>query len=177
MTPEHIHPPAIHVSPSGDVLCSSTPCPRLVPCPQRPACPAGQGRAEPELPPSCSPACGRAGALHRRDMAVLHHTPQVDAIQVPAYPGYESAGTGAQQPLLDNPSCWHTAPAAGLCHSQALCGLMGRLQAAAPGSAATLQTSPGMACPQHGMHFPPPARRHSRAAKPRHSGTRCLTLT
>lgn len=35
--------------------------PAATACPQEPAHPAEQGRAEPELPPSCSLACGQAG--------------------------------------------------------------------------------------------------------------------
>lgn len=42
---------------------------------------------------------------HLGDTAVRCHTPRVDNIQMPAAPGYESARTGAQQPLRDKGSC------------------------------------------------------------------------
>lgn len=73
------HPPAI----LGCVLC-----------PQGAAAAGRQSRAEQS---QSSPIPGWHQPLG--DTAVRCHTPRVDNIQMPARPGYESARTGAQQPL------------------------------------------------------------------------------
>lgn len=97
-------------------------------------------------------------SLHPGDAAACCQTPQVDATQMPARPGYESAWTGVQQPLLDNRSCL-----AGCSSSQAV-PVPNPLQVGrqVAGSSARLSLLPlctsalGMARPQHGTHFPPP---------------------
>lgn len=92
----------------------------------------------------------RAGAAPRHprlgDTAERCHSPRVDNVQMPARPGYESARTGAQQPLRDNRSCAGAKFRAGW--------RAGHRRQRLPGSAAISRSAPGTAKPWRGIHFP-----------------------